>query len=78
MFFKDQKLNTMILSIIWGLGISALFRRVCDNNKCIVVKAPKGNQFYENKDGECFEFIKEQVECENFEVLSKKGDIIEG
>ena len=46
--------------------------------KEVTPNVPDHHIFYENKDDECYEFIKEEVECENFEVLSKKGDIIEG
>ena len=51
MFFKDERTNTIILSVIWGFGIAALFRKVCDDNKCIVIKAPNNMNDYhqENK-----------------------------
>ena len=64
MFFKDEKINTYILSIIWGLGIAALFRRICENDKCIAVKAPSDMINYKQKyDNECYRFEKENIEC---------------
>jgi hypothetical protein len=64
MFFKDERTNTIILSIIWGLGIAALFRKVCDDNKCIVVKAPKDmNSYQQEKNKSCYKFVKHGTEC---------------
>ena len=37
---KD-KYGKIIISIIWGLGLAALFRRVCKGRNCIVIKGPK-------------------------------------
>ena len=34
---KD-KYGKIIISIIWGLGLAALFRRVCKGRNCIVIK----------------------------------------
>ena len=68
MFFKDEKYNTYLYSIIWGLGIAALFRRICDNDKCIVIKAPSDIFKYEQKhNNECYKFEREDVQCEKFE-----------
>ena len=49
MFFKDEKVNTYVVSIIWGLGIAAVLRKVCSNNKCVVIKAPKDMDSYQEK-----------------------------
>ena len=64
MFFEDKRTNTIILSIIWGLGVAALFRKVCDNNKCIVIKAPEGMNKYQQKNGNtCYRFERNNTEC---------------
>lgn len=63
MFTNDEKTNKILISIIWGLGIATLFRKVCNNN-CLVVKAPKMKDYIEIKDGTCYKFIKEEVKCE--------------
>jgi len=68
MFFKDEKINTYIISIVWGLGIAALFRKICDNDRCIVIKAPPNMINYEQqKDDECYKFERENTVCEKFE-----------
>ena len=67
MIFKDEKINIYLISIIWGLGISTLFRKICDDNRCIVVKAPNLVQNNKKINGKCYEFVKEEVKCENFD-----------
>ena len=64
MFFKDEKSNIYIVSIIWGFGIAAIFRKICDNNKCIVIKAPSDMiQYEQQKDNQCYKFKRENIEC---------------
>ena len=64
MFFKDENTNKMIISIIWGLGIAALFRKLCDENKCIEIKAPVDiNNYILTKNKKCYEFSKEKTDC---------------
>lgn len=56
----NKRAVIIIISIIWGLGLAILFRKSCDNDKCVVVKAPlelahsgniirSGNRCYELK-----------------------------
>ena len=64
MFFKDKRTNTIILSIIWGLGVATIFRKVCNNNKCIVIKAPEGmKDYYQEKGNICYRFERNNTEC---------------
>ena len=37
MLFENERTNTILISIIWGFGVASLFRKICDNNKCIVI-----------------------------------------
>ena len=54
------------LSIIWGLGLSALFRRVCKGRNCIVIRGPKpvemDNKIYKF-DEKCYKYKSESVKC---------------
>jgi hypothetical protein len=44
--------NTVIfLSLIWGIGIAMLFRKICHNGKCVIIKAPENLQ---NNDSQIF------------------------
>lgn len=67
-----MKNTTIIFSIIWGLGLSALFRRVCKGRNCIIYRAPAPNDVigktfrFNNK---CYNYKPRTVEC--------KGKVIE-
>ena len=56
----------IFISIIWGLGLSALFRKVCTGRNCIVIKGPKPSEMH-NKifkfDGQCFKYTAETTSC---------------
>ena len=53
----NTKTGKVILSVIWGLGIAALFYKVCQHAGCFVVREPSNPQIeksiYEFKN-ECF------------------------
>ena len=64
MLFENEDLNVYIISIIWGLGIAAIFRKMCKNSKCIVIKAPKDIlDYHQKKDDTCYKFIKHETDC---------------
>ena len=64
MLFGDERTNTIVISIIWGLGVASLFRKICNNNKCIVIKAPSEmDSYYEKKNKNCYNFSKEKINC---------------
>jgi len=61
-----EKQGKIILSILWGLGLATLFRRVCKGRNCIVIKGPKPNKvddkiFRFNK--KCFKYNSEATTC---------------
>ena len=61
----------ILLSIIWGIGLSCLFRQVCKGRDCIVIRAPdpfsiKDKVFKVEK--KCYQYIPYHTEC--------NGDII--
>ena len=63
MFFEDNELNNIIVSIIWGFGVACLFKKICHTKNCIVIKAPKNNNMiYDNN--RCFQLEKEIVNCQ--------------
>jgi hypothetical protein len=74
MLLIDRLLNTpqggKLLSIILGLGLSALFRAQCIGDKCIIVRSNqqkiKNTTFKYTKDGEtrCAVFNPELKDCE--------------
>lgn len=67
------KQGILILSIIWGLGISCLFKQVCRGRDCIVIKAPnpykvqKGTYMHK---GKCYNYVPYSTVCEGKTVKS--------
>jgi hypothetical protein len=66
---KDVRI---VFSIIWGLGLSSLFRRVCKGRNCIIYRAPspediKGKTFgFNNK---CYTYEPSMVNCEGNNIV---------
>lgn len=66
MNYLETKLGKIILSIIWGLGLSALFRRACNGRKCIILKGPKPKDLTSNIyqfNNKCYTFKTYNVSC---------------
>lgn len=69
-----SKLGRIIISILLGLGLATLFRKVCTGRHCMLFKAPdiekiKNKTFkYNNK---CYKYT------ENAETCNKNKKIIE-
>ena len=70
MSFIDNMLSSkegrIVLSIIWGLGLATLFRKVCVGRSCIVIKAPSLKKIENNVygfDGKCYKFNPEITKC---------------
>ena len=69
MNFK-RLLNTfygqLILSILLGLGLASLFRKVCNDRNCIVFKAPSLEEVTSNiyeYNNKCYSFKEHAVKC---------------
>ena len=62
----DSSKIKIIISIILGLGIATLFRRVCEGRNCIIIKGPsideiEGSSYkYNNK---CYHYKSKTVGC---------------
>ena len=58
----------IVISVILGLGLATLFRRVCKERDCLVFHAPKMNkikgQVFKFKD-KCFQFEEEIEKCDS-------------
>jgi hypothetical protein len=77
MGFLEKFLNTyesrIIISIIWGLGLSALFRRACKGRNCIVIRGPKPAEMH-NKvflfDNKCYKYSAETTHCSKKDTIN--------
>jgi hypothetical protein len=62
----NDKVGSIIISVILGLGLAAVFKRVCKDGNCIVIKAPKLEEtdkyYYKIKD-DCFKYTPHVVPC---------------
>lgn len=69
MFVKrvlDDKYGTIVVSVILGLGLAALFRRACQGDSCFVVKSPNlGDlkKYTYRIDSQCYKYTPEVVPC---------------
>lgn len=58
---------SIFVSIILGLGLASLFRKVCTNN-CIVIQSPPLedlNKYYYKIENNCFKYDPVYVECDH-------------
>ena len=62
---KSEK-AMIIISIILGLGLSAIFRNTCNGRNCIIYKAPKPNDIQGHifkHDDTCYTFSSHSKTC---------------
>ena len=57
----------IVISILLGLGLATIFRKVCKDRKCLVFKSPKiddvkGQVF--KFDGKCYKYREEATKCD--------------
>ena len=68
----DRILNTPLgkyfISIILGLGLATLFRKSCENDNCIVFKAPNINKLTGKPykfNGDCYNYNFNSASCDS-------------
>lgn len=62
----DNNTGKIIISIIWGLGLAAIFRKVCKGRGCIVIRAPDPAEVKKNIyrfDKKCYKYQPYSVKC---------------
>ncbi len=65
--FLDSKIGQIVISIILGLGLATIFRKVCTGNSCVVVKSPSSddiNKYYYKINQDCFKYNPVPVPCD--------------
>lgn len=64
------RIGIIIISIIWGLGISTLFRKACQGRRCQVItyNGPDPSEirdtYYQYDDGKCYKYNPVMVNCD--------------
>lgn len=64
--FIDSNKGKIIISIIWGLGLATLFRKVCKGRKCLIVKGPKPEEMNGKVykfDDKCYLYKAQNTSC---------------
>ena len=61
-----SKYSKVIISILLGIGLSTIFRKICNERNCLKFVAPnfneiKGKTFKHNN--ECYKFQEKQATC---------------
>lgn len=59
--------GSVIISIILGLGLAAVFRRACSGNCCIVIKGPNPDEIAKNYykvNENCYKYTPVFTECD--------------
>lgn len=71
----SDRLGSILVSVILGLGLSAMFRKVCKNRDCIVLRAPhprkiKGHVF--SWRDQCYQFRKVPTSCKGKDPIKQQ------
>jgi hypothetical protein len=64
----DSEKGQILISIILGLGLASLFRKVCTDNNCVVIEGPPLEEV-ENK------IFKQESKCYRYKSVSTKCNI---
>lgn len=62
-----SKLGRQLVSIILGFGLASLFRKVCKNSNCYVVRGPKASEIAGKLyriDDQCYTYKPEAALCD--------------
>ena len=62
-----SRVGKIIISIILGLGLATLFRKVCNNRNCLKFTGPPLNKVENTKysyDNKCYKFSTQAVKCD--------------
>ena len=74
-FLKSRR-GQILLSIIWGIGLAALFRRGCANNKCLIIKGPNPEEVSRSvykSNGKCYKYSPYITKCNDTNVTTDSG-----
>ena len=61
--------GSIIISVLLGLGLASIFRKVCKDGKCVVIKGPKiaeTNQNIYKIDDDCYKYNTRSTKCSSF------------
>ncbi len=64
----------IMVSCILGFGLASLFRRICTNSTCLIIKGPNAKHVENYKykvgpTGECYTYTQVPVDCKGNKLL---------
>ena len=62
----NTKIGRIVISMILGIGLASLFRRICNSRDCLVFEAPPMKDIVENTfkyNGKCVRFKESPIPC---------------
>jgi len=68
----DSDLGKYIISILLGLGLASLFRKSCQNRKCLKFVGPSIENIENKKfkyNNKCYKFVHQASKCNNNKKL---------
>jgi hypothetical protein len=68
----ESESGKIIVSIILGLGLATLFRKVCDETNCIIYRGTNSNEVVDKTfryDNKCYKYKLEPTKCSNNNVI---------
>jgi hypothetical protein len=66
--FLNTREGQIIISLILGLGLASLFRQVCNDNNCIIIKSPGKKEIKDKvfkQDDKCYTYQPKKTKCDN-------------
>ena len=64
----------ILLSLVWGFGLSCIFRKVCKGRNCIIYKAPDNNTIKKTVylfNDRCYKFNTKITNCNDYKNIVK-------
>ena len=64
--FMESKLGQIVISIILGFGLATIFRKVCKDGSCVVIKGPRPSdvsQYYYKLHDDCYKYTPYITPC---------------
>lgn len=62
----ENETGRIVISILLGLGLATIFRKVCEGNSCVVVQGPKLSdieQYVYKVENSCYKYTPSAAPC---------------
>ena len=63
----DNPFGRILISVLLGLGLASLFRKVCSGKSCVIVQGPSPEEtqkYYYKIDEDCYKYTPYVTSCE--------------